>query len=375
MVECLRSGWITTGPKTRLFEQQFAAYTGSRHALAVTSGTAGEHLALLALGIGPGDEVITTPMTWASTVNLIVLAGATPVLVDVDPRTYNINPAAVEARLSERTRAIIPVHFAGLPCDMDALTALAGPRGLTVIEDAAHAVGTLYKGRPVGAKQPGLPAGRSLSIFSFHPIKNITTGEGGMITTDDDELADAIRLLRFHGITREAWQRYGRDGKAAYEILRPGFKYNMMDMQAALGLAQLSRIEGFIARRTELAQRYLELLADVEEIQLPAADAGYPARHAWHLFTILVETDRLEIDRQGVMDALKAENIGTGLHFTAVHLHPFYQETLGFRRGDFPNAERISDRILSLPLFPQMVESDVDDVVKALKRVLHRHRK
>jgi len=369
VVECLRSGWLTTGPKTRQFEEEFAQYVGSRYALAVTSGTAGEHLALLALGIGAGDEVITTPMTWASTVNIIVLCGATPVFVDVDARTFNMDVESLRARITDRTRAVIPVHFAGLPCDMDAIAAVAEEHDLTVIEDAAHAVGTLYKNQPVGSISP-------LTVFSFHPIKNITTGEGGMVTTDDDELAQRIRLLRYHGITRESWHRSGRgEGGAGYDILRPGFKYNMMDIQAAIGLAQLRRLEEFIQRRTALAQLYLERLREVEEIQLPAAEAGYPVRHAWHLFTILVDIDRLTINRFEFMDALKEENIGTGLHFQAVHLHPFYRETFGFQRGDFPHAEYISDRILSLPLFPLMTESDVDDVVRAIKKVIHQHRR
>ncbi len=368
VIEVLRSGWITTGPKTQEFETKFAEYCGAPHALAVASGTGAEHLVLLALGIGPGDEVITSPMTWPSTVNIIVAVGATPVLADVDPETGEIDPEEVRRKITPKTKAIIPVHFAGLPCDLDRLAAIAKECGAVIIEDAAHAVGTHYKGRPIGAHG-------HTALFSFHPIKNITTAEGGMITTHDAALDHRLRLHRFHGVTREPARRAAGQGDAGYDIVLAGFKYNMTDIQAALGLVQLSRLEEFISRRTALAQLYLEQLADVEELRLPAAAAGYPARHAWHLFTALVDVDRLDCDRFGFMDALKQENIGTGLHFLAVHLGTHYRERFGFKRGDFPHAERISERVLSLPLFPRMTEDDVDDVVRAVKTVIHRHRR
>ncbi len=368
VVEVLKSGWITTGPKTRAFEEQFAAYVGAKHALAVTSGTGGEHITLLSMGIGPGDEVITSPMTWASSVNMIVAVGATPVLVDVDPRTFNIDPAQVAKKITARTRAIIPVHFAGLACDLDALSAIAAPHGIPILEDAAHAVGTHYKGGQIGSHG-------NTAIYSFHPIKNITTGEGGMVTTDDDALAAQIRLWRFHGVNRDSWARSGKGGAGGYDVLLPGFKYNMLDLQAALGIAQLARLEEFIARRTELAEFFLAKLGGLEELQLPVADPGFPARHAWHLFTPLVDVDRLDCDRFEFMDELKNENIGTGLHFLAVHLNAMYEKRFGYRRGDFPNAERISDRILSLPLFPSMTDRDAQDVVDAVVKVVRRHRK
>lgn len=366
--ECLRSGWITTGPRTKRFEEEFAAKVGSRHALAVTSGTAGEHLALLALRIGPGDEVITTPLTWASTVNIVALCGAKPVFADIDVRTRNIDPAQVRAKIGPRTRAVIPVHFAGLPCDLDAIAEIAAAHGAVVIEDAAHAVGSEHRGRPIGSVSP-------LTVFSFHPIKNMTTGEGGMITTDRDDLAERIRLLRFHGVNRDSWQRQGKGGGAAYDVLEPGFKYNMTDLQSALGLGQLHRLDAFNARRAEIAQRYLDGLRDVEEIELPAPGASYPTLHSWHLFTVLVRTDRLKVDRFGFMDALRGENVGTGLHFLAVHLSPYYRERMGFRPGDFPAAETVSDRILSLPLFPRMTDGDADDVIHAVKKVARLHRR
>ena len=365
--DVLRSGWITTGPKTKEFEARFAEYCGVKNALAVTSGTAAQHLLMLALGIGPGDEVVTTPMTWATTANMVAAVGATPVFADVDERTFLLDPAEVAKKITPRTKAIIPVHFGGLPADLDALRALAEPRGILVLEDAAHAVGTQYKGRTIGSH--GNPA-----MFSLHPIKNVTTGEGGFVTTDDDELARKIRLYRFHGVNRDSWSR-GRGGAAGYDIEMPGFKYNLTDIQSAIGLGQLSRLEGFIARRAELAARYLKQFDGMDEIRPCAADAGYPLRHAWNMFTILVDPDRLTIDRFEFMDALKAENVGTGLHFIAVHLHPFYAETYGCRRGDFPRAEKVSDRILTLPLFPAMADKDVDDVVAAVQKVVRAHRR
>lgn len=368
VVETLKSGWITTGPKTVEFEKKFAEYTGARHALACSSGTGAHHLLMLALGIGPGDEVITTPLTWASTVNILVACGATPVLADIDPRTVNLDPEAAAAKITSKTKAIIPVHFAGLPCDLDRFFSLADRHGLTIIEDAAHAVGSYYKGRHVGSFAH--PA-----YFSFHPIKNITTVEGGMITTNDDDLAAKLKLYRFHGVNRDSWARAGRGGGSGYDIMLPGFKYNLTDIQSVLGLAQLAQLDQFNAQRTRLVQCYFERLGDVDEIQLPVADPGYEIVHPWHLFTVQIQNEKLDIDRFGFMEALRELNIGSGLHFLAVHLASFYQERFGFRPGDFPHAEQVSDRILSLPLFPQMTEDDVDDVVAAIKQVIQSHRR
>jgi dTDP-4-amino-4,6-dideoxygalactose transaminase len=366
VVACLESGWITTGPRVKKFEQALKEYLGAPHALALSSATAGLHLALLALDLKPGDEVITTPMTFAATLNTIVLAGGRPALVDAEPHTYNIDVSRLQAAITSRTRAILPVHFAGLPVDLDPLYALAEQHGLRVIEDAAHAIGTEYKGRRIGAFG-------DTQVFSFHPNKNITTGEGGCITTRDDKLAERLALLRFHGMDREAWNRFGKTGNQHYEIVLPGFKYNMMDLQAALGLHQLPALDGFIARRTALAQRYQKLLTGWPQFTLPGAPR-YPHRHAWHLYTPLINPDAAGLNRDEFMQAMKDRNIGTGLHYRAVHLYPYYRDHFGFKRGDFPVAESIGDRIVSLPLFPTMTEAEQDRVIAAMRDVFGKQR-
>ena len=367
VVDSLRSGWITTGPKVKLFEEAFRAYVGTPYAVALSSATAGEHLTLMALKIGPGDEVITTPMTFASTVSMIVLCGATPVLVDIEPGTLNIDATKIREKITSRTRAIIPVHFAGQACDMDPIFALAREYGLTVIEDAAHAAGTEYKGNRIGSLD-------SISIFSFHPNKNLTTGEGGMVCTPDENLAEEVSLLKFHGMNREAWKRFAASGTPNYDIILPGFKYNMMDIQAAIGIHQLPKLDGFIDRRRDIAEFYNRELADVAELALPAY-APYAQRHAWHLYTPLVRVEKLVIDRDGFMAELKKENIGTGLHYKAIHHHEYYRNTLAIPAGALPNADYASDRILSLPLFPKMTDEDARDVVTAVKDVIARNRK
>ncbi len=358
VVACLESGWITTGPRVKQFEGDLKAYVGAPHVLALSSATAGLHLILAALKLEPGDEVITTPMTFAATLNTIVLTKGTPVLVDVEPGTYNIDVARIESAITARTRAIMPVHFAGLPVDLDPLYALADKHGLRVIEDAAHAIGTEYKGKRIGGFG-------DTQVFSFHPNKNMTTGEGGAVATRDPELADSIALLRFHGMDREAWNRFGKKGSQHYEIIAPGYKYNMMDIQAALGLHQLKQLDGFIARRTELAQRYQKLLAGWKQWSLPATPA-YAHKHAWHLYTPLINPLAAGMDRDAFMTGMKERNIGTGLHYRAVHLYPYYREHYGFKPGDFPVAESISDRIVSLPLFPSMTDADQDRAIAAM---------
>lgn len=358
VVACLQSGWITTGPRVKKFEESLKQYLGAPHVLALSSATAGLHLALAALELKPGDEVITTPMTFAATLNTIVLTGGKPVLVDVEPATYNMDVSRLADAITEHTRAIVPVHFAGLPVDMDPIYALAAKHGLRVIEDAAHAIGTEYKGRRIGSFG-------DTQVFSFHPNKNMTTGEGGAVATRDAKLAETIALLRFHGMDREAWNRFGKTGSQHYEIITPGFKYNMMDIQAALGLHQLPALEGFIERRTQIAERYLAILEDWPEWTLPRAPA-YAHRHAWHLFTPLINPESANMDRDAFMQGMKERNIGTGLHYRAVHLYPYYRERFGFRRGDFPNAETISDRIVSLPLFPTMTDPDLERVIAAM---------
>jgi dTDP-4-amino-4,6-dideoxygalactose transaminase len=367
VVDSLRSGWITTGPKVKRFEDAFKAYVGSPFAVALSSATAGLHLTLLALKIQPGDEIITTPMTFASTVSMIVLAGATPVLVDIEPGTLNLDASKIRQKISKRTRAIIPVHFAGQSCDMDPLFALAREFNLTIIEDAAHAAGTEYKGKRIGSLD-------TISIFSFHPNKNITTGEGGMVCTPDENLAEEVSLLKFHGMSREAWKRFSASGTPNYDILLPGFKYNMMDIQAAIGLHQLPQLDDFINRRTEIANYYNSAFADLPELALPSY-APYGQRHAWHLYTPLVRIEKLSIDRDQFMVELKKENIGSGLHYKAIHHHDYYRKSLQIKPGELVNADYASERILSLPLFPKMTMGDANDVVTAVKDVIARNRK
>jgi len=361
--DVLRSGWITTGPKTTEFEQRFADYVGCEGAVALASATGGMHLALKALGVGPGDEVITASMTWVSTVNLIVLAGATPVFADIDRDTLMVTRASVEACLTDRTRAIIPVHFAGAAVDIEPIRQLAATHRIALIEDAAHALGTRYKGRHVGQG--------STAIFSFHPIKNITTGEGGMFCSNDNDLLERVRCLKFHGLGVDAYDRQQQGRSPQAEVLEPGYKYNMTDISAVLGSRQLARVDAFNAKRTQLAMRYRERLADIEEV-IPLSDPAYSMTHAWHLFIVRLDIDKAGLGRDEFMQELKEKNIGTGLHFRAVHLQRFYRESMGMRRGMLPNTEWNSDRICSLPLFPDMTFGDVDDVVDAIKAVLCR---
>jgi UDP-4-amino-4-deoxy-L-arabinose-oxoglutarate aminotransferase len=361
--EVLRSGWITTGPRTAEFERRFADYVGCAAAVALASATAGMHLVLKALAIGPGDEVITPSMTWVSTVNLTVLAGATPVFADVDRDTLMVSADSIESCLTDKTRLIVPVHFAGAPADMEPIRRLAASREIAVVEDAAHAVGTEYGGCRIGCK--------GTSIFSFHPIKNMTTGEGGMLCSDDAELIERIGRLKFHGLGVDAYDRQQQGRSPQAEVLEPGYKYNMTDISAALGLSQLARVDTLNAARTELALRYRERLREVEEI-LPLSDPPYSMKHAWHLFIVRLDIDKVGMGRDEFMRRLKQSNIGTGLHFRAVHLQRFYRECLAMRRGMLPNTEWNSDRICSLPLFPDMTSDDVDDVVDAIKDVLCR---
>ena len=364
VVACLESGWITTGPRVKKFEEELKRYFNAPHALALSSATAGLHLALLALELKPGDEVITTPMTFAATLNTIVLAGGRPVLVDVELDTYNMDVARLAQAITKRTRAIMPVHFAGLPVDLDPLYTLADKHGLRVIEDAAHAIGTEYKGKRIGAFG-------DTQVFSFHPNKNMTTGEGGCVVTRDDKLAEKVVLLRFHGMDREAWNRFGKSGSQHYEIVTPGLKYNMMDIQAALGLHQLPALDGFIKRRTELALRYQKIFADWPQWTRPGTPK-FAHRHAWHLYAPLINPAAAGMDRDAFMEALKQRNIGTGLHYRAVHLYPYYRERYGFKPGDFPNAESIGERIVSLPLFPGLSDADQDRAIAAMADLFKR---
>jgi len=346
--DCLRSGWITTGPRTVQFEKDFAAYTGAKHALALSSGTAALHCIYWSLDLKPGDEVICPSLTWPATANMVLALGAKVVFADIDRATRQVDPKDAARRITKRTRAIVPVHFAGAPADLDALKV----HGLPLIEDAAHSVGTEYKGRRIGSH--GNPA-----IYSFHPIKDITTGEGGMLTLHDDRAAERIKLFKFHGVSRDAWKAYGSAGAAHYDTVLPGFKYNLTDIASAMGIHQLRKLDGFIDRRRAIAERYLAQLKGLRGIELPAPPP-YPHRHAWHLFTVLVEK------RDEFMARLKEENIGTGLHFEAVHRTSLYKDGA----SPLPETEYVCDRIVSLPLFPAMTDADADDVVAAVHKVL-----
>jgi dTDP-4-amino-4,6-dideoxygalactose transaminase len=369
VVRVLRSGWITTGPLTAQFEQEFAAATGARHALAFSSCTGALHAVPLALDLKEGDEAIVPGLTWPATSNMVIACGARPVFADIDPVTWNLDPAAVAAALTPRTRLVIPVHFAGQPADLDALRDVlrkAGREDVLILEDAAHAAGSIYKGRPIGNCTAN---GTAAACFSFHPIKNMTTGEGGMVTTDDDDLAARIKLWKFHGVQRDAWKAYSAAEKApaTYDVVLPGFKYNLTDIQSALGVHQLRKLPRFNQRRAEIAavyRRELAPLSDTDGLELPGA-APYDCVHPWHLFTVLPP------HRAAFMDGLRALGIGTGLHFEAVHLHTYYRERFGYREGMLPVAEKVCSRIVSLPLFPSMTDGDAADVVAAVRQVLH----
>lgn len=354
---CLRSGWLTSGPNVAAFERELADYVGARYVNVVNSCTAAMHLALRAWGIGPGDEVITTPYTFASTVTVILHAGAEPVLADIRDHDGNIDPAEVERTLSSRTKAILPVHFAGEPCDLDALLAIARPRGLKVLEDAAHALGAKYRGRMVGTIGDA-------TAFSFYATKNITTGEGGALATDDETLSERVRVLTLHGMTKDAWNRYDAGGSWWYDIQEFGFKDNLPDPAAALGRSQLRRAEALRARRERAARRYLEQLRDDPYLMLPGFDPRN--RHAWHLFVVRIR-DGAPRSRDEVVQALAAQGIGTSVHFIPVHYHSAFRRLGRWREGDFPVAEAFFRGAISLPLYPDMTDAEVDTVCEALR--------
>lgn len=356
VVDTLRSGWLTMGPKTIEFEQLIAEYTGSKHAIAVNSCTAALHLSLQCLKIGRGDEVITTPFTFAATGNTIVNTGARPVFVDIKRDTYNIDPEKIEERISANTKAIIPVHYAGQACDIKAIVDIAEDRGIFVIEDAAHAIGSEYDGKKIGSFG-------TTTCFSFYATKNMTTGEGGAITTEDDALADELRVMRLHGISKDAWNRYSEKGKWYYEIENAGWKYNMTDIQAALGIPQIKKLDGFIETRRRYAHIYNDSLGEIREAITPFEDPR--ARHIYHLYPLLLDGP----NRDGFMEKMNAKGIGCSVHFIPLHLHPYYR-SMGFKKGDYPNAEWVYEREVSLPLYPKMTPEDVDYVVNSVKELL-----
>jgi dTDP-4-amino-4,6-dideoxygalactose transaminase len=362
ILSSLRSGWLGTGPKVAQLEREFRDYKGAPYAVAVSSCTAALHLSMLAAGIGPGDEVITTALTFCATVNTIIHAGAKPVLVDVDPATFNIDPREVAAKITSHTKAIIPVHFAGRACDMDALVTIARRRGLMIIEDCAHAVETTYKGKQAGTFG-------SFGCFSFYVTKNMTTGEGGMILTADESHADRLKILALHGMSKDAWRRFSDDGYKHYYVVECGYKYNMMDIQAAIGIHQLRRIQKNWERRQEIWAIYQREFAGLP-LTLPAQpDEG--TRHAYHLYTVLIDPKRTNLMRDQFIADMTAENIGVGVHYQSIPVHPYYQERFGWRPEDYPHSLRIGQQTVSLPLSPKLTDHDVADVVRAVHKVLH----
>jgi len=363
VVACLKSGWITTGPRVKLFEQALQNYLSASHVLVLNSATAGLHLALNSFELKPGDEIITTPITFVSTLNTIVHNRAKPVLVDVDLNTYNIDITQIKEAITSRTRVIMPVHFAGIPVDLDPIYELADHYGLRVLEDAAHAIGSFYKGKIIGGFG-------DTQVFSFHPNKTMTTGEGGCVSTSDANVYKKINVMRFHGIDREVWNRNTKQGSQHYDVINPGFKYNMMDIQASLGLHQLQALESFIEKRTYLANRYQEIFADWPQLNIPKMP-DYDIRNSWYIYVPLINPEALRMTRDIFMAKMKQHNIGTGYHYQAIHLFSFYQQEFGFKRGQFPNAETISDRIVSLPLFPDMNETDQDRVIETMKKIFN----
>jgi len=366
VVDSLKSGWIGSGPKVLKFQEMFRDYIGSKHAIALNSCTAGLFLSMLVSGVKRGEEVITTPLTFAASANVILHAGAKPVFVDVEKETMNIDTSRVEKAITDKTKAIIPVHIAGRPCNMDAIGEIAENHNLVVIEDAAHAAGAVYKGKKIGSIS-------DLTCFSFYVTKNIVTGEGGMVTTDNDKWAEEIETLALHGLSRGAWKRYTDEGFKHYEVARPGYKFNMMDIQASLGIHQLGRVEGNLKKREKIWNKYNEAFSDLP-VMLPAKPEENTV-HGRHLYTLLLKLEDLKTDRDSIQQALHKENIGTGIHFISLHLHKYYRETFGFKPDDFPNARFVSDRTISLPLSPKLTEQDVEDVIAGVSKVLNYYKK
>lgn len=371
VVSTLRSGWLTTGPRTAQFEAEFKEYVQARHALAVNSCTAGLHLALAALGIGPGDEVITTPMTFCATVNCILHTGATPVLADVG-EDGNLDPESVRRRITGRTRALLPVHYGGLPCDMDALWRIAKQNGLYVVEDAAHAVGARYKGRPVGAGDAA--GGQSDAVaFSFYANKNLSTGEGGMVTSQRDTLHERMRILCLHGISKDAWNRYTEHGSWYYEVVDCGFKYNLSDIQSAIGVEQLHKQEGFLRLREDCAAFYNEQFADVPEVDRPPDRPD--CRHAWHLYVLKLNLERLTIARDEFIENLRTRGIGASVHFIPIPSHPYFTRHPQLAASYCPNAIEMYPRLVSLPIYPDLTADQIEYVVASIKAIIYERKR
>lgn len=360
--DSLHTGWLGTGPKVAKFEDMFREYTGAEYAMAVNSCTAGLHLSLIVAGLGPGDEVITTPMTFCATVNSIIHTGATPVLVDCQRDTQLIDPQKIEDAITPRTKAIVPIHLCGRPCDMDAISDIASRHSLIIIEDAAHAIETEYKGRKVGNIS-------HLTAFSFYVTKNVVTGEGGMVTTNNPDFADKIKMYGLHGMSRDAWKRFSDNGYKHYQVVFPGFKYNMMDLQAAIGIHQLKRVNENLKRRNDIWNTYNQAFADLP-IDLPAPDEPNTV-HARHLYTLMIDEQRTGLSRDQFIQQLHELNIGTGVHYIGVHLHPYYRDRFGYTPESFPNATWHSERTVSIPLSPSLSDTDIEDVIETIRYVLH----
>lgn len=366
VVKTLKSGWLSTGPRVARFEEDFENYIGCKCAIALNSCTAGLHLALEIAGIKEGDEVITTPLTFASTANVIIHQGATPVFADVERETGNIDPEEIKKKITKKTKAIIPVHLYGRPCRMDEIMKLAEENNLLVIEDAAHAVEARYGNKKIGNIG-------DLTAFSFYATKNVVTGEGGMLTTNNDEWAKRLRVLRLHGLSKDAWKRYSQEGFTPYDILYPGYKYNMMDIQAALGIHQLKRVEENLKIREKYFKIYNQAFSNIPEIETPIEEKNI--HHARHLYTILLKLEKLKCDRNQFAAALQAENIGIGIHFLALHLSSYYKKRFGYKKEDFPNAEYISDRTISLPLSTKLTKEDINDAIDGVRKVIRHYKR
>lgn len=363
--EVIRSGWMTMGPKTFEFEQEFAKYVGASHAIAVSTGTAALHLALEAAGVGPGDEVLLPTTTFTATAEAVTYLGARPVLVDIEPTTMNLDPEDAARRITAKTKTVIPVHLGGQPCNMDEIEELARANNLRIIEDAAHALPSEYRGRRIGRIS-------EFTCFSFYATKTLTTGEGGMITTENSAAAERIRLMRLHGIERDAWKRYRNNGSWRYEVLEAGFKYNLTDFQSAIGLVQLRKCDMMRQAREKIAQRYNAAFAPLEELVVPEV---IPDRKtSWHLYILRLRPDRLALDRDGFICSLNTKGIGCSVHFIPLHLQPYYQRVLGYRAGDFPNAERQYNACLSLPIFPDMKDGEIEHVIQSVRDTVWKSR-
>lgn len=366
VVQTLRSGWLTTGPRVKAFEADFARYVGCSHAVAVNSGTAALHLALEAIGVREGDEVIVPAMTFAATAEVVFYLKAKPVLVDCQPDTLNIDPERIERELSAKTKAIIPVDIGGHPCDFSEISRISRRYNLSLVEDAAHALPAAYNNQRIGSIS-------DITCFSFYATKTLTTGEGGMATTENPEWAKRMRMMSLHGISLDAWDRYTETGSWYYEIVRPGYKYNLTDIAAALGLEQLKRCDQFHQSRKAIARRYSEAFAGMAGVRLPACNPG--VQHAWHLYIIQLDPEQLTINRRDFIKTLRSRNIGSSVHFIPLHLHPFYRDSFGYKPADFPNASAAYERIISLPIYPNMSEADVDYVISNVSEILRQHRR